>query len=214
MARGRMISKSLSTSKKYAALYGEPLGEYCQALYPLLVAHADDFGRLEGDAFTVKHSVVPASKRQENDVLQALQLLHDVRLVIWFEHDGSRYLQIVDFERHQGGLHKRTKSRFPRPPGKSGKVLAIPSELKGTEGKGTEGNRTKNSGADAPRSPSENVSIVTKIAHEVIEQLGINSADLLEAIKGLCAKRKIAYDSETVRKALDSAIVQKQRKRA
>ena len=51
MARGRMLSKSLSTSTKRARLHrvlgppcptcGGSLAEFAQALYPLLVAHAD-----------------------------------------------------------------------------------------------------------------------------------------------------------------------------
>jgi hypothetical protein len=34
-------------------------------------------------------------------------------------------------------------------------------------------------------------------------------SDVVEDIKTLCAKRKIAYDAEVVRKALDSAEVQR-----
>jgi len=48
MARGRMLSKSLSTSWKFAvcgASYeaaGHPHGEFPQLLFTLLVVHADD----------------------------------------------------------------------------------------------------------------------------------------------------------------------------
>lgn len=205
MARGRMISKSLSTSKKYAALYQEPLGEFCQALYPLIVAHADDFGRLEGNVFTIKHSLVPASPRTENEISAALQLLHDVRLIVWYEVSGERYLEVVDFERHQGGLHKRTSSRFPRIPGNSGKVRGIPHQLNRTELKGTELKGTQSSVADAP------LAVITKIAHEAIEQLGTNHEDLPETVKSLCALRDIAYNSGVVRKAIDSAHSQRRR---
>ena len=145
-----MHSKSLSTSKKYAALYQEPLGEFCQALYPLLVAHADDFGRMEGDVFTVHHSVIPASKRPENEISAALELLDRVQLIAWYDVDGSRYLQVIDFERHQVGLHKRTSSRFPRFPGKSRKLPAVPSQGKGTELKGTEEKGTRTVALNAP----------------------------------------------------------------
>lgn len=111
-----MLSKSLSTSKKYAQLYQDALGDFCQALYPLLVAHADDYGRLEGDAFTIKHSVVPAAPRDEAAIADALQRLHDVHLIHRYEVEGAQYLQIVDFGRHQAGLKKRTQSTFPAPP--------------------------------------------------------------------------------------------------
>jgi hypothetical protein len=138
MARGRMVSKALSTSQKYARLtdVAGKRAEFCQAMYPLLVAHADDFGRLSGDAFTVKHAVVPTSPRKEADVEIALSALHEVGLIVWYEVDGRKCIQIVDFERHQSGLHKRTGSEFPEA---SGNFREIPSEQKGREQKRTEG---------------------------------------------------------------------------
>lgn len=133
MARGRMISKSLSTSRKYGRLYSEPLGEFCQALYPLLVAHADDFGRLEGDPYTVKHAIVPASPRTVLEIEQSLELLTSVGLI----ERSTEVIQVVDFDRHQTGLHKRTESQFPGISGNT-PVIHTRTEGKGTELKGTE----------------------------------------------------------------------------
>ena len=143
-----MVAKTLSTSQKYASLQREAgkLAEFCQALFPLLVAHSDDFGRQAGDVFTVKHAVVPASPRKEHEVESALIALHKVGLIVWYEADGRKCIEIVDFDRHQMGLHKRTVSDFP---GTSGNFREIPSEQKGTEEKGTEGEE-KGTGADAP----------------------------------------------------------------
>lgn len=62
-------------------------------------------------------------------------------------------------------------------------------------------------GAEAAR----NVGVITKIAHEAIDVVGAQSSDLSEAVKGLCAQRRIAYDSATVRKAIESALVQRGR---
>lgn len=214
-----MISKSLSTSKKYAALYPLPLGEFCQSLYPLLVAHADDFGRLEGDVFTVKHSVVPASPRTEIEIQQALTTLDDVQLIAWYDVEGHAFVQIVDFERHQVGLHKRTASRFPRVPGNSRKSRQLPLQLNRTELKGTEGKGSTSSAADAaPRSgsvvnPDDNIGVITKIAHEAIGIEGINAdlGVLADAVKSLCAIRSIDYgrNGTLVRKAVDSALAQR-----
>jgi hypothetical protein len=138
MARGRMISKSLSTSSKYAALanHAGKLAEFCQALYPLLVSHADDFGRLAGDVFTVKFAVVPTSPRKESDVQAAIVALHASGLIEWYETEDGKCIQIHDFDRHQSGLHRRTESRFP---GSSGNFPELPSEEKGTKQKGTKG---------------------------------------------------------------------------
>ncbi len=139
MARGRMLSKTLSTSRKFAKL-GVAGGEFAQLLYPLLVAHADDFGRQSGDAFTVKHQVFPTSPRSEEDFDAALTVMVTERLIDRYVTGDNHELviQILDFERHQSGLHKRTISQFPD---NSGKFPEIPSELKGREENLTELNR-------------------------------------------------------------------------
>jgi hypothetical protein len=141
MARGRMISKSLSTSEKFAnlSLTKNGLAEFCQVLYVMLIPHTDDFGRLQGDVFTIKHQCFPASPRPPEDFKTALSALHDAELIIWYQVSGKQFLQITNFDPHQSGLHKRTKSHFPDIPGNSGNVREIPSEEKGRELKGTEG---------------------------------------------------------------------------
>lgn len=146
MARGRMISNSLSTSEKFAALSSLEMGEFCQALYPLLVSHSDDFGRLQGDPFTVKAKCFPASPRLLDEFKTALTHLDGIGLIVWYLISGKRYIQICDFERHQQGLHRRTRSQFPRVPGISGKDEEVPSEEKGTELKGREPKGTEGKG--------------------------------------------------------------------
>ena len=142
-----MISKSLSTSERYASLTtvaDRRLAEFCQALYPLLVSHADDFGRQQGDVFTVKHAVHPSSPRKLEDFTAALTALHGVQLITWYEVETRRYIQIVNFEAHQWGLSKRTESRFPEPPRNTKTSLEIPGnpgQLNRTELKRTELNR-------------------------------------------------------------------------
>src|SRR5580765_5475447 len=100
MARGRMISKSLSASEKFAKLVAEipDLAEFAQSLYPLLVVHADDFGRQQGDVFTVHHAVHPTSPRSATDFALALAALREVKLIQWYVHEGREYIAIVDFE--------------------------------------------------------------------------------------------------------------------
>jgi len=119
-----MISKTLSTSEKRASLHllVPDLAEFCQQLYPLLIAHADDFGRLQGDVFTVKHLIDPTSPRLLPDFERALTALDDVGLILRYESDNGgvtprRLIQIANFDPHQLGLHKRTGSEFPAPPG-------------------------------------------------------------------------------------------------
>ena len=121
MARGRLISRTLGSSRRYADLLKRAgrLGEFCQVLYPLIVANTDDFGRLEGDAFTVKHVVLPSSPRPERDFDLALEGLTQVGLIDRYEVNGGIYLQVKQFDTHQPNLHKRTSSKFPESPGVS-----------------------------------------------------------------------------------------------
>lgn len=146
MARGRLISRTLGSSRKFAALAVNAgrLGEFAQALYPLLVSHSDDFGRQAGDAFTVKHAVFPTSPRREADFAAALLAMDRVGIVQLYEADGQQVVQIVDFDEHQPGLTKRTRSRFPGIPenftGMTGNSISI--EQNRTEQKGSEQNRT------------------------------------------------------------------------
>lgn len=130
MARGRLISKSLGSSRRFHQLLdaGGKLGEFCQVLFPLLVANSDDFGRLEADAFTVKHVVLPTSRRPEIEFAAALTVLQSCKLIDVYEIDGNSYLQIRQFDIHQPNLHKRTTSKFPEPPEDSGKVREIPPQ--------------------------------------------------------------------------------------
>lgn len=119
MARGRMISKSWSTSKKRAVLYREagPIAEFCLQLFPLLVAHSDDYGRLDGDAETLKLVCDPGAPRPVSDFVKALEQMECVGLVRRYDVAGSAWLQIVKFDEHQPGLlSKRIAPKSPSPP--------------------------------------------------------------------------------------------------
>jgi len=230
VARGRMLSKSLSTSERRAKLHevfgppcpqcGGSVAEFAQALYPLLVAHADDFGREAGDLFTVKHAIDPSSPRGLQQFQLALKALEVVRLIQWYEADGRTVIQIIAFEEHQTGLHKRTQSKFPEAPGTSEKFPSNRTELnrtelkgtepKGTEPKGTEPKGRKNATA-APRTPAQNVRVIAKLV--VSELLPVNGkpldeASLIEETKTRCARLHIAYDSRAVKSAISAAIAQ------
>lgn len=160
MARGRMISKSLSTSERRLALHrvAGKLAEFCQALYPLMVAHADDWGRLPGEEQTVKLLIDPGSPRKVSDFVAALHALHAVGLICWYRdptNGGRKVIEIEGFADHQT-LH----GHDARPPkftacasadhwiGQRGQVWAelggngLLREEKRTEEKRTEPNHT------------------------------------------------------------------------
>ncbi len=141
MARGRLVSRTLGSSRKFAALQKEAgkLGEFCQGLYPLIVANTDDFGRMAGDAFTVKHAVFPTSPRREAEFQAALVAMHNAQLIhLYADESGQAIIQVRQFEAHQPGLSKRTKSRFSEPPGTFTEIRELPKQLNGIEEKRTE----------------------------------------------------------------------------
>jgi len=147
MARGRIISKSISTSEKVNRILVEKLKsrKFRQpALGPLLYTwlhpHADDFGRMDGSAYWIKYNVIPCIDISEKEIETILQCIVESELILWYDNGGSKkYIQIIGFEEHQTGLHKRTESKFPGPsekvreiPGNSGKIL-VEGEGKGRE---------------------------------------------------------------------------------
>ena len=139
MARGRLISKSLGSSRKFHSLLlvGGKYGDFCQVLFPLLIVNADDFGRLPGDAFTIKNVVLPTSRRPERDFERALEVITEAGLIDRYAANGDMYIQINKFDEHQPNLQKRTKSKFPESPGISVKVLSNLTQSNLTESKRT-----------------------------------------------------------------------------
>jgi hypothetical protein len=243
MARGRLLVKSLSTSQRYANLYqvAGPLAELCQSLYPLLIVHADDWGRLAGDVFTVKHAILPASPRSTGDVEKALAALDIVGLICWYHADGQKWIQIQKFDAHQSGLHKRTPSLIPEPPdsavpGNSRKFPEVPgnsgsraraelnrTELKRREEKSTRRSRvlaapdvpTYRKNAAAPHSkPKPKIQTLAAVIRADILPLGFtNEGDILEAAKRRAAQLHLTYNSGAIRAALASALGQTAAKR-
>lgn len=117
-----MISNSFSTSAKRDALMQAcpKLAEFCEFLFVLLVVHADDHGRLPGDEFTVKMQVDPVSRRKLPDFVAALHVLHQVGLILWYQVDGRKLIEIVKFGDHQDLKgHQGRPGKFPACPGES-----------------------------------------------------------------------------------------------
>lgn len=182
MARGRMISKSISTSERYAKLHAVAgkLAEFAQSLFPLLIAHADDWGCLPGDVFTVKHLTHPTSPRKVEEFETALAALHAVDLIQWYEADGKRVVFIRQWFSHQqlkGHDTDGRKRNFPSPPENTNDSLVSaqvrPSSPKSAlrEEKGREENRREEKGtegADAPTPTS--VEPVPKCNPETVVQ--------------------------------------------
>ena len=232
-----MLSKSLSPSAKRARLHdvlgppcpqcGGSLAELAQAIYPLLVAHADDHGREAGDVFTVRHQIDPSSPRGLDDFERALRALGDVGLILRYESGRHVALQIVDFDEHQTGLHKRTTSKFPNPPDDSGKFPEVPG-VPGNSGRfppnRTEQNLTKerkNALRAEPqpveksppveksrREPPKVKTLAAMILKDVLP-LGLSDeGDVIETAKRQAKYLDLTYTSAAICRALDSARAQ------
>jgi hypothetical protein len=161
MAEKRMLSKVISVSKKVNLRL---TNHFSRLFYTWIIPHTDDFGRLTGCPHKLRALIIPMLSETHEDVEKALMELHNADLIKWYEVNGEQYLQVTNFEEHQQGLHKRTKSKVPDPPDFSRKFPEIPSELKGTEG-----NRTEGKGRETEILPLINLHKVRYDKHENIE---------------------------------------------
>lgn len=205
MAEKRMLSKCISISERV----NELPEIFDMLLFTWLIPHTDDFGRLTGSPAKVKALVVPMLDKSAKDVENSLIHLHNAELIIWYECNGDKYIQIVNFEKHQQGLHKRTKSKFPEPPvnpfeipDDSRNFPEIPpeqnrTELNRTEENGTELEKEKSLRVVARLFESEgfgtiSVTIRDKLC-ELLDDYGerwVVDAMKLSVVKG---KRKLSF---------------------
>lgn len=141
MAEKRMIHKSISVSETVNLGLTDI---FHMLLFSWMIPHFDDFGRMAGSPAKVKALVCPLLlNKSAKEVETAITEMDQIGLIYWYEVEGQKYIQAVNFEEHQPGLHKRTKSKFPEFPGNSRKFPEIPPEEKGREG-----NRTEQKGTD------------------------------------------------------------------
>lgn len=176
MAEKRMISKSISISEKVNSL-----PEYFDMLlFTWMIPHADDFGRLMGESTKVKALVIPLLPKTVREVSDSLQRLHDSGLIVWYTVDSGKFIQIVKFEGHQTGLHKRTKSRFPEVPGSSRNIPEIPGQEKGREENGREQN-----GREGSPPPDLKMKIQTLLDESQVEDYTIHHIEVIASYFGV-----------------------------
>ena len=138
-----MIAKSISVSDETNAL-----SDFAALLFTWLIPHTDDYGVIPGSPGRIKALVVPRRKQSEAEIDAALEEMRSVGLIYRYQHAGQSYIQLVRFERHQEGLHKRTaphnpvyqqaatsqaEGNFPEVPGGSGPTQPNLTEPKSNE---------------------------------------------------------------------------------
>lgn len=138
MANRRMICKSISTSEQ-----ANELSDFAALLFTWMIPHADDWGILPGSPKVVKALVIPMRRQGPKEVEKALREMVANELIWWYEVDGKLYIQFRTFEKHQEGLHKRTKAKYPAYSETSGKFPETPGDSRLIELNRTEPNRTE-----------------------------------------------------------------------
>ncbi len=190
-----------------------------------LWTQADRDGRLVDDVRRLKARLFPYDDVNVDALAGELAAKG---MIVRYTVDSKPFVSIPNFAKHQRPHPKEPSSVIPVPPSKT--IVRHGEQCFSTEGtpesgvlileSGTRNLDLKDKAAAAPRPsaprsepPDENLRIITKLAHEAIDIEGV-AADLgilAGAVKSLCAIRVIAYNSDVVRKAVDSALAQRRR---
>lgn len=103
MAQARMLHKKISLSSQVNSLSLK-----AQLLFTWLIPHADDRGRLKGEAVYIKATVVPMKKWSSNVIEDLINEIVDAKLIYrWQDAQGS-YIQLIKWDIYQ----KIRKDRF------------------------------------------------------------------------------------------------------
>jgi hypothetical protein len=104
MARGRFIAKQIITDREINELSSDA----CRLAFVYLLTLTDCEGRTVGEPdlvlaalFPRRHDITP------EDIQSFIQEWFDAGMIYWYyADDGDRYIQFVNFEKHQMGLRK------------------------------------------------------------------------------------------------------------
>ena len=95
--KGRMLSKDISISDKFANLSKES-----QVLFLLLIPHFNPHGKMVGDPYYIKGLVVPKIKWMTlKQIEKCLYEISEGTNIKWFEFNGIMYLQSLSWKQHQ-----------------------------------------------------------------------------------------------------------------
>ena len=108
-----MLKKRISRSQKLAALPSDRP----RVLYLMTMPHTDVEGRHEAKPEIVKGTIIPYIKNQTlKSIKTSLEQLHEVGLIILYENEGEKYLEVRRFEDFNTvNPSKEAKSHIPAP---------------------------------------------------------------------------------------------------
>lgn len=104
MAR-RMLHGKISISTQVNKL---PLP--ARLLFTWMIAHADDYGRLQGEPEYIKATVVPMTKWSFKRIKQYLENIKDLGLIYYWEINNEWFVEFVKWVEHQTIRDDRRKS--------------------------------------------------------------------------------------------------------
>ena len=118
-AESRLIYNSISTSERVSIL-----GIKGALLFTWLIKHCDCQGRVQGKPIVTKQLVVPfIDEITVEDIEEALKLMVEQKLILWYRDSKSRQLiQVVDWWDWQTGLKYKASSHYEPPPSWQDKV--------------------------------------------------------------------------------------------
>lgn len=98
MAIGRMLHKKISTS-----LQVNKLSPPAQLLFTWMIAHADDDGRMRGEAESIKGTVVPLKKWSFKKIGKYLEEMHEVGLIYWWPKlkTDEWFVEFINWKKYQ-----------------------------------------------------------------------------------------------------------------
>jgi len=111
----RLLWSTISRSKKIRGISGtKQFRIACHLAYTWMLPWGDDEGRLIGDPLWVLANVLPYEDLSIREIEDILTELNRVELVRWYEIEGEKYIEIVDWREHQRIRPDRVKkSSYP-----------------------------------------------------------------------------------------------------
>lgn len=111
MARGRMISATISVSRKFAALANDTH----RLIYLMVLPHVDKAGRYEADPVLIKGQCLTRLDIEPSTVEAWLKDAVKTGLLRVYKVGELRVLEIVDFLKHNTPHYKEPDSGYPPP---------------------------------------------------------------------------------------------------
>ncbi len=168
MSRHRYISTDISTDTNIAAL--AEMNPVSCLLYTWAIPHADDWGRMSGDARQFRLTVCPALDMTNKEVDGIIDQIASVGLWERYEIDGKQYIAFPQSSwwRHQNYISQAKrdddKSQIPPPPPKNTHCRELPQNPE--DSKLTQQN-TNNFNELPPNTTSSSVSSSSSVSPSV-----------------------------------------------